>query len=354
MDISAPTSAHSAAHDSKRGDMKTGSHFANQWGLELTDAKPEDDYLHTDLCRKVGKHTCAETQFFGFSVPEERIHAINYIRQHPNMGHMLGGSLVFQGVKRQFLASEIADFRLYMTDEALQNDLHSVTLENGYHTEVIEPMQRFRISYRDESRKNAFDIYYSAVAPAIAYTTTGHFVQLMRAEGEVTLRGKTYEVNTLTIRDRTWGEARDENHVPLPVTTWMACVVDENFAFLANALDHPDLDPIWKPHFDIDPDKVLLGGWVYRDGEIVPIKSVRKITRYEPQTFIPTSFEFEMIDQRDRRYDVAGEIVASAPYNIYLNINTHMCLANITVNGQSGHCDFQDLQWTDFLQAVSR
>jgi hypothetical protein len=138
--------------------MKTGSHFANQWGLEVTAAEAADDYLHTELCREVGKHTCAETQFFGFSIPEHQIHGINYIRQHPNMGHMLGGALVFQGVKRQFLASEIADYRLFMTDDALDGDLHSVTLENSYHTEIIEPMARFRTSYLDAPRKNSFDI----------------------------------------------------------------------------------------------------------------------------------------------------------------------------------------------------
>ena len=214
-------------------------------------------------------------------------------------------------------------------------------------------MARFRASYLDAPRKNSFDIYYEA-APAVAYQATGHFEQLMRAEGELCLRGRSYEVNGLTMRNRTWGEARDESHVAIPATSWMACIVNADFAFLVNALDHPDLDPIWRPHFEIDADKLLLGGWVYRYGDIVAIKSVRKITHYEAGTLIPTAFEFEMVDHLDRHYDVTGRITASSPYNLYLNINTHMCLADITVNGEPGHCDFQELQWTDFLQAVSR
>ncbi|MGE4432009.1 MAG: hypothetical protein AB7E05_14845 [Sphingobium sp.] len=334
--------------------MSDGAYFANQWGLDLAEAVPDDDYLHTDLCRKVGKHTCVETQFFGFSIPEHRIHSIGYFRQHPNMGHMFGGALAFQGIKEHFLAAELADYRLYMTDEALRGDLHSVTLENSYHTEVIEPLRKFRTCYDDPKRGNSFTVEYTAVAPAVALKKSGHLEQLMRAQGELFLRGQRFDIDCLTIRNRTWGEARDENHAPIPATTWMACTIDENFAFLVNALDHPDLDPVWKGHFDIAPDKVLLGGWVYRDGEVVGVKSIRKITRYDERSWVPQSFAFDLVDAKDRTYAVTGRITAASPYNVYLNINSYMCLADIEVNGRKGHCDFQDLQWTDFLNAMTR
>ena len=270
------------------------------------------------------------------------------------MGHLLGGTFVFQGIKRNFLASELCDFRTFMTDRALKNDLHSVTLDNGYHSEVLEPMKRHRICYSDRFRKNSFDIHYNAVAPAAALAkSAGHFEQTMRAKGELYLRGKRFDVDALTIRNRTWGEVRDENHATIPAASWMAGRINDNFSFVVLALDHPDLNPPWKGHFDVSPDKVLLAGWLYRDGEMCGVKSTRKITHYDTTNWCPKSFEFEMVDSKDRQYAVKGKITAAAPYAPYLNIQSWMCLADMEVNGAKGHCDFQDLQWTDFLNAVA-
>jgi hypothetical protein len=332
--------------------MSDGSYLTNQWGLDLVDAVPEDDELHTDLCKAKKAHNCVETQFFGFSIPEEKIHAINYFRHHPNLGHMLGGALVFQGIKEHFCAAELCDYRNFMTDDALKNGLKHIKLDNGYETEVIEPLKRFRTRFSDPKRQNSFDLHYTAVAPAVAMKHTGHLEQTMHVEGELLLRGKRYDVDGLTIRNRTWGEVRDENHAAIPATSWMACTINENFSFLINAMDHPDLDPVWKQDFDVSGDKVLLGGWLYRDGEVVGIKSIRKLTEYDQRSWIPKSCSFEMVDQKDRQYSVKCKITAAVPYNFYLNINAYMCLADIEVNGMKGQCDFQDIQWTDFLTAM--
>src|SRR5665213_3335742 len=107
--------------------MSKGAYFANQWGLELTDSKPSDDFLHPKECAAVPHPNCCETQFFGFSVPQERIHAINWIRHHPHMRHLLGGPLVFQGIKQHSVDAQLCDIRLFMTDAALANDLNTYT-----------------------------------------------------------------------------------------------------------------------------------------------------------------------------------------------------------------------------------
>ncbi|MEJ2459868.1 MAG: hypothetical protein P8Y58_17705 [Novosphingobium sp.] len=325
--------------------MSKGAYFANQWGLAIKEAAREDDYLHRDQW---------PTQFFGFSIPEENIHSINYFRQHPNMGHLICGVSAWQGIKRHQAGAELIDFRLFNTDAPLANDLNSVSFENGYKTEVIEPMKRHRITYRDDYRQNSFDIEYTAVAPAVSLVHSGHFEQTMRTQGEVVLRGKRFDVDGFNIRNRTWLEARDEAWVSVPATAWMACVIDENLSFCVNAIDHPDLDPFWKPYFDVPEDRLLLGGWLYRDGEVCGIKSIRKITHYDEEWLYPTSFAFTMYDDRDRRYDVKGKITAIMPYPMYMNLDALMCLSDIECNGRKGQCDFQDLRWTDLRYAYER
>lgn len=53
-----------------------------------------DDYLHTGACVAKGHPLCTGTQWFGFYVPDEKIYALNYISQRPNMKHLYGGVLV--------------------------------------------------------------------------------------------------------------------------------------------------------------------------------------------------------------------------------------------------------------------
>jgi hypothetical protein len=41
--------------------------------------RPEDDLLHPDSFKNVADDSATETQYFGFSIPEENIHALTYM-----------------------------------------------------------------------------------------------------------------------------------------------------------------------------------------------------------------------------------------------------------------------------------
>lgn len=168
-------------------------------------------------------------------------------------------------MKQHPLAAEISDYRICMTDAAFANDLHCITLDNGYRTEVPEPMKRHRLSYCDDKLGNSFDIELTAIMPAACWNEVGHFEQAMKTRGDVVLRGRHYEVDGYHIRDRSWGKVRLEEAVDMPPTTWMGCTFDDDFAFNCFAIDDPALDPIWKGRIEA-PDKRLMGGWVWRDG----------------------------------------------------------------------------------------
>ena len=285
-------------------------------------------------------------------MPEERIYSLNYLSQRPHMKHLYGGTVVCQGVKQHPLAAEISDYRIFMTDEAFANDLHKIELINGYQSEVLEPMKRHRVSYRNDKLDSGFDVELTAIMPAACWKEVGHFEQAMKTKGEVVLRGKRYAVNGYHIRDRTWAEIRNEDPVDIPPVTWMGCTFDDDFAFNCFAMDHPDMDPIWKGKIAA-PEKLLLGGWVWRDGELTPITSCRKITRYDEQ-LTPKSFAFLMKDAKGRDYEVKGTIVAGVQWRAWWNIDTRMCLAEIECNGRKGHCDFQDIRWANFFRACGR
>ena len=156
--------------------------------------RPEDERLHPQFRSSVGT-ALTETHLFGFSVPEAAIHAMCYIWQHPNLGVVSGGVLVFQGIKGHAPAAEISDFRHFMSDACMRDTFPNYRLESGYEVAMLEPGKKFRTSYADTARRSSFDITHTAVSEPIMWPGDKHFEQVMNARGELELRGKRYAVD---------------------------------------------------------------------------------------------------------------------------------------------------------------
>lgn len=307
------------------------------------------DFLHPEANAKCDHYSCTETQYLGFSIPEENIHAVNYLWHHPKMKTVMGGTVVFQGYKPVHLAAELIDMRNYMSDSVLANDLHDYQFDNGYRAQVIEPLKKFRVSYNDPKRDNSFDVTLEAIMPLAMWPTGRHFEQICKTSGELVLRGKKFKVDGFTVRDRSWGEARKEETMPIPCTTWMVGSFNKDFGFNCNALDHPDLNPIWKDSFNIKAEQTLLGGWMWVDGQIVPIVEARKLTHYDRKTMFPTRIELNITIKDGRKYEMVGTVTAACPFNPWINVYTPICLTRWECNGQVGFGESQDVQWNDFV-----
>ncbi len=312
-----------------------------------------DDFLHPKVNALIESDDATETQYFGFSVPEEKIHAVLYLWHHPNLGTVSGGVMVWRGVKPQPLAAELFDWRQHMSNRVLNDDLHRVELVNGYHIEVVEPLKTIRAHYNDESRGNSFDVTFTALIDPVMLPSNAHFEQAMRAQGELTLRGKLHKVDCFNIRDRSWGEARSEDLLPIPPVTWMTAVFDENFIFSCNAMDHPDRNPIWKDAFDIDPDTALKQGWIYKDGALSHIVTAEKLTHYRHDTLVPMRCELVLKDEHGRHYEIEAETIASCNCNLWPNMSAPVASVRWQCGGKVAYGDFMDAQWGDFVSRFS-
>lgn len=242
------------------------------------EATPDCDRLHPDAREQEPSPELTETQYLGFNIPEEEIHALCYIWHHPNLGVVTGGAWAWQGVKRHTLQCELFDMLTYVDDECLSGDLHDVELPNGYRSTMLEPLRKFRIRYSDESRKNSFEIEHEAIMEPMVLSTGMHLEQAMKTRGTLRLRGREYEVDGYTVRDRSWGQARREAHLNAPPIAWMTSIFGDDFAFGTTAFDSEDTDPEWKGVMEIPGGDPVRGGWVYRDGELVPVLSAVKRT----------------------------------------------------------------------------
>ena len=324
--------------------------FIEQLRGELPQGVDADDYLHPAINAMIEDASATETQGLLFSVPDQGITCMGYFWHQPRRRLVTGGCMAWQGKKPFILPCELMDMRNYMSDDVLANDIGDYRLVMGYRAQVIEPRRRLRMTYEDEARGNAFDVELEAIMPLAMAPHGRHFEQAMRTRGWIRLRGKRYDVDGYSIRDRTWGEARGEAPVPTPPIGWLNGIFGDDFAFSATVIDHPDLDPIWKDHFEIAADRTLLSGWVWRDGEVVAIASGRKKTTYDTSTLIPERVAFDFIDARGREYAASCESVNAAPTNTWMNLHAPVYLARWRCNGRDGWGESQDLIWNDAAQ----
>jgi len=321
--------------------------FASDFG---TYDVSRDETFHPECRTSQPHHALTETQYFGFCIPEHNIHAFLYLWHHPNLGVVSAGPLVFQGKKAISLACELIDYRQYIPDSQLGGGYTKFELESSYAVTMVEPGRKFHLRYNDPARQNSYDLMFTGVSAPMVWSTSRHFEQVMRVEGDLSLRGKRYRVDGFNIRDRSWGEARLEDPVPGPPAVWTTGTFDADFAFNVTSLNHPDLNPIWKSRFSIDPEKTLKFGWLIVDGAPVAAKSVRAVTHYDRATLMADRMEMEVTDMRGRVFNIKGTVVAAAPLNTWLNLRVPICLTRWECNGRVGWGDIQEAQWTDFLQ----
>jgi hypothetical protein len=314
---------------------------------------PEDDMLHPEQNAEREGDTLTETQYFGFGVPSERIHALCYMWHHPNLHVVFGGLFVWQGVKRNNFECEIFDFVTYQSDACLANDLWEYKLDNGYHVTTLEPMLRHRVRYEDGRRRNLVDVEFEAMMPAVRMKNAMHFEQGMKTKGRLVLGGREYEVDGYTVRDRSWGHLRSEEHKPYPPMAWMNCCYGDAVAFGATVYDSLDSDPEWNGAYadgtlELPPQGNCMGGWIWRDGALVQVASAYKKTERDADTLYPTSCEMRLTDTNGLAHAMRAEMSSAANWRTWQNFDAVYGTTRWEYDGMSSYGDYQEAQWWDY------
>ena len=323
--------------------------FYFQQNTGLRAIKPEDDLLHPKSFANISADSATETQYFGFSVPEEHIHAIGYMWWHPNLKVCTGGLMVWQGVKDRPVDAELCDWRTFMSDKAIAKDLHEFRFDNGYGVKILEPNKRFRMTYDAPSQNNSVDITAEAVLPAVMFGDGLHFEQTMRMTGKLVLRGAEYDIDCWNIRDRSWGKPRPEELMQIPPFSWMCATFSETFSFNCTVFDSAKHNPSIRPELAMPEEKALSGGWVWRDGQLGRIVKAEKRAVRGPGQTVPAAIHFWFEDEHGREFDAHGRLLSSCPIQPW---NTTWMVVNLfswECDGQQGHGDVQEAFWGDYL-----
>jgi hypothetical protein len=307
--------------------------------------RPEDDLLHPASFVNIKDDSATETQYFGFSVPEEKIHGYAYMWHHPNLKVCTGGLVVFQGIKATTLHAELCDYRTFMSDAALKNDLHEFRFDNGYGVKIIEPLKRFHMTYADPARKNSVDLMIEAVQPVVLFDDGRHFEQTMQTTGELVLRGRCYRVDCFSIRDRSWGAPRPETVLDLPPLSWMCVTFSKDFAFNCSAFDQASGNP---GPFALPEERALSGGWVHLEGKLGRIVQARKRVTRQNST-VCAALELGFSDEHGRTFEVRASLSASCPLILWNNTWTVINMMRWQCNGLVGDGTNQEGFWNGYL-----
>lgn len=331
------------------------SFFMNAQAAGFGSCTAEDELLHRELNENLTDPALTETQFLGFNVPEADIQSLCYAWAHPTLKTLTGGVWAWQGVKSTALASELFDMRQYLDFTPFsEGDFDDLCLPNGYRVRCLKPLEKFRISYEDTARRNAFDVTLTAIMPPAVVPSGRHLDQAMRTEGTLLLRGQAYDVRGYTVRDRSWGENRTEDPRAIPPVHWLTGVFDDDFAFHMTGVEHASSDPVWRDLYPVDDTlaKTMNRGWVWAGGELRAVETASVRTRWDPRTCYPLEHEVAITDSSGREYRLNGTVTASNNWSAWSNAFFGISLARWEGEGRTGWGDSQIGAWTDFVHAL--
>jgi hypothetical protein len=329
--------------------MSNDKPFFISHNSDIGAAAADDELLHPQRNALVEDDSLTETQYFGFCIPEHCIHGFGYMWHHANLRVVTGGIFVWRGHTPSMVHAPLCDFRTFMRDDALANDLHEYRLANGYGVKVVEPLRRHHVTYADPARKQSIDLHYEAVSPAVMFGDGNHFEQAMRVQGEIMLRGTRYPVNCFTVRDRSWGKPRPENTLAMPPMSWMQAVFNPDFAINCTVFDQASSSPELRGTLGLPDDETLNSGWIYRDGKVGRVVNARKRVVRVPENDRVIFAEIEVTDELGRTVDTYGKSVASVLYSPWHNIYAPMALMRWECEGMVAYGDYQEGVWNDYL-----
>ena len=281
--------------------------------------------------------TWAETNFWGFYVPELNLNCGVYALFRPNLGVAL--STVCMNSRRAYAhwEADYSDLQMHlpMGDNF---DLTNYRLANGLSVMALEPNMAYQVDY-DDGDGTAIHFVYRSLMPAFdihdpeqdpmkaaqleaqrkaeaegqsgtwAWGTAynGHFDQTGVFEGEVTLRGRTTPFRCVSTWDHSWGP-RSERHAHN--MSWLHAHFSEDFALHAI--------------FDFDTEDNgralrLTHGYILENGEVFGLQAgtgetVRKTSWY------PEEKSLEVTDRTGRTFRFKGEALTSFPWEAWPNV----------------------------------
>ena len=289
----------------------------------------DDDRFHFDKLSDRWWET--ETCWFAFAAPERRLGGWLYTMVRPNIGTVAGGCWIWDDTAH--LPWEVpysTNFTALRLPEGA--DLTDITFPTGVSVKRLEPLRRYQLGYRDAPRLT-LDLIFEAVMepralrrPGSVFKAASHFDQFGRVTGEIELHGERIAIDSLSMRDRSWGPRAE--HRPSK-SSYVSGMATPREAFHAVTR--------WE-----DGTEKVAYGFLIRDGEIADLVSGTRHVERCPANGWVTRIVVEGVDDRGRTLRAEGERISGIIINRHSFIDSNG-LIRWSIDGHSGYGEDQDM-----------
>ena len=248
-----------------------------------------DDRFHFD---EIGNGWWAtETAWFSFVVPERNMGGWLYTMVRPTIGTVAGGVWVWDDTAVYPWQVPYSRNLAVMPLDRSQ-DLDRIDLANSVSITTVKPRMVYDLAFSDPG-KLELDLRFAGTMEPFglenASVNGAHFDQVGRMSGEIVLRGESIKIDCLSVRDRSWGERREDI---VPHVAYITGIGDEQNSFLAITDTHREGIPIY--------------GYIQRDGEVAPVVSGRRTDKRDPHHGWISSITVELKDTLGRELRAEG------------------------------------------------
>lgn len=317
--------------------------------------RPEDADLHPSDSSLT---TWTETIGFWFAVPEENIYGNVYVLARPNVGAAISSINVVQGLNRYPFTADLTDPQMHCP---CPDSMMSFELQSGLSVDVPEPPNNYHFSYQNIAGSCSFDMSLEGAMPAwdpndpnenplLAKPDDdhsdlglgdawagGHLDFLGRVTGELTLRGRTYQIDSMGGMDRSWGTRTELGQAAI---AYIHIPFDEDLGIhLVTGIELEAGEVVYGP---------LRFGYVHEGEKVYGITDAS--VKGSQQGLSPFQNEITVTDSTGRSFTVRGSAIAGAPwYTFSPSYVTFQSLMHYELDGKHAYGLQADTYGIEFL-----
>lgn len=313
------------------------------------------DVERIQLDKGNGHPSVTETYWFEILVPEAKMLAHVYVYMRPNLSVCSAGVWMNRGFSDHPLLMDHFNYQATLPMPREEGNVVRVP-EIGLTLKFIEPLKRVEISYEPAGGQASMHLMSEAVMAPAVRNTCKHFNQFVRYTGTIRLDREEIRVNDISMRDRSWGEARAEDSNSVPVTSWASGYFpSKKTAFNVIGFDDPKHGVEWSGAYDVPSEKTLMDGWYLEDGELTKVVRMSKRSDRDPgNRMAPSRVHVDFEDANGRSHTLVGHTRAACWMQNWPNIYVWLPLMEWELDGAKGWGDCQEYLWADYAKRFWR
>lgn len=290
-------------------------------------------------------HEWAETNFFGFYIPEERLLGSIYTVARAGTGACASEFIVYRGLSQDRMNVVHYDVQEHLP---LPKSLADYRLPNGMQVRAVNAPRDYRIEYTGREGTELkldytglmepFDIHDASQNVRAAKTDSaraagssfgeaykGHFDQTSHATGSLKLGGRTFAIDCIDTMDHSWGPRPEYG---MKSQCWL------HGHFGPDLVVHLILS--FKPWAAREQQYELAHGYVLRDGAVHAVTRATVVA--DRVNLQGIAMSVDVTDCTGRSVSMRGGAIAGGAWPAYLTLHTHNTLHQWTTDsGQLGY-----------------